>query len=98
MTQIIISKVNKKDSPYNPDAPKDCPDFMPLQEGSIEGDKKYCHLSEWCRQLDMYTEWIDGEKIVQNDKGEYIKVKFHDYMCTGKHAVWEERSKDEEAK
>jgi len=90
MTEILIPKTPKKKSPYNPDAPKDCADFVPLDDGTIAGDKKYCNLSFECKQMEMYSEFV---KFL-NEQGVIV---LQDYMCTGKYAIWEERSKDEEA-
>ena len=93
MTEILIPKNPKrikKGSPYNPDAPKDCEDFVPLDDGTKTGDKKYCNLSNLCRQIGMYSEYVQ----FFNEKGECV---LQDYMCTGKYAIWEERGKDEEA-
>jgi len=88
MTEIIIPKFS---DPHNVDAPKDCIDFAPLDDGTIAGDRKYCRLSFICKQIGMLSEYAD----VYNEKGELIE---RDYLCTGKHPIFEERSEDERAK
>ena len=69
---------------------KDCIDFIPLNDGTIVGDKKYCDRSFNCKQLGYYSEYCkffdkDGVLVLQ------------DYMCTGKNVKPEETRKDEEA-
>lgn len=88
MTEIIISKSR---DPHDVDAPKDCMDFEPLDDGTISGDKKYCRLSFFCKQMGMLSEYaeicgLDGIVIER------------DYLCTGKHPIFEERSEDERAR
>jgi len=48
-------------------------------------------LSFICKQIGMLSEYAD----VYNEKGELIE---RDYLCTGKHPIFEERSEDERAK
>ena len=87
MADIIIpGKYKKRDI-----LDKDCSDFVPMKDGTIVGDKKYCDLSFQCKRLGMKSEFV---KAVDPKTGEVI---FHDYLCTGQHAVFEERSDDEEA-
>jgi hypothetical protein len=87
MTDIIIPGKYKKRDVLD----KDCPDFVPMKDGTIVGDKKYCDLSFQCKQLGMKSEFV---KAVDPKTGEII---FHDYLCTGQYAIFEERSDDEEA-
>jgi len=94
MTEIIVAKK----SPYNVDTPKDCKDFVPLNDGTIAGDKKYCDLSRYCSQPYMYAEWHEWFEFFTDDTGKVCQEKCFDYLCTGKHPIWEERSKDEEAR
>jgi hypothetical protein len=70
---------------------KDCLDFVPLDDGTKTGDKKYCNLSLICKQVGYYSEYIT---LV--DKGGEMFVR--DYLCTGKKVKKEEVLKDEEAK
>ena len=84
MVDIIIK--NKKDDILI----KDCQDFIPLNDGTKFGDKKYCDLSFECKQIGMVSEFVKMFDV----NGKLIS---EDYLCTGKYAKWEERSKDEEA-
>ena len=87
MVDIIIpGKYKKKDI-----LDKECPDFQPLEDGTIVGEKKYCDVSFQCKQLGMHSDFVRG---VDPKTGEQI---FHDYLCTGIYAIFEERSDDEEA-
>ena len=86
MTAIIIP--NKKD-PHDVDAEKDCSDFIPLNDGTIRGDRKYCNLSFECKQIGMLGQWVE---LDQNGV-----VLSRDYLCTGKCPIWEERSEDDNA-
>lgn len=70
---------------------KECQDFIAKKDGTITGEKKYCELSFQCKQLGMRTEFVTA---VDPKTGEII---FHDYLCTGQYAVFEERNDDEEA-
>jgi len=85
MGDIIIK--NKGDNILD----KDCPDFVPLIDGTLVGDKKYCNLSFQCKQVGMAA-----DRVTIRD-GKTNKIVGTDYLCTGKYAKWEERSKDEEA-
>jgi hypothetical protein len=87
MTEIIIP--NKKD-PHDPDTQKDCNDFVPMKDGTACGDKKYCDLSFACKQIGMHAQWVE----IEDKDG---KIIARDYLCTGKHPIWEERSEDTEA-
>jgi hypothetical protein len=54
---------------------KSCVSFIPLQDGTIRGDEKYCNLSFQCRQAGMkseYVEMTDADGIVS-----------YDFLCTG---------------
>jgi hypothetical protein len=87
MTDIIIpGKYKKRDI-----LDKSCPDFVALKDGTISAEKKYCDLSFQCKQLGMKTEFVTA---VDPKTGEVI---FHDYLCTGQYAIFEERNTDEEA-
>lgn len=87
MTEIIIPK--QKD-PHDVDLEKDCPDFVPLNDGTITGDRKYCNLSFQCKQIGMLGQYV--EKYDAN--GNLIE---RDYLCTGKKPIFEERSEDSKA-
>lgn len=69
---------------------KDCVDFVPLDDGTIIGDKKYCNLSFDCKQIGYYSEYCEFY-----DKDGNLVLR--DYMCTGKKVHPEETRKDEEA-
>ena len=69
---------------------KDCMDFVPLDDGTIIGDKKYCNRSFQCKQIGYYSEYCKFFNV----KGEIVE---QDYLCTGKHVKPEETRKDEEA-
>jgi hypothetical protein len=69
---------------------KDCMDFSPLDDGTLIGDRKYCNLSPVCKQIGMMADYIELFDML----GELIGIE---YMCTGKYAKFEERSKDEKA-
>jgi hypothetical protein len=71
---------------------KDCPDFIPLEDGTIHGEKKYCNLSLQCRQANMKSDYV---QFFDPKTGKLIG---HDYFCTGKKPIFEERMIDEEAK
>jgi len=85
MTEIII-KGEKDDILV-----KDCPDFIPMEDGTISKERKYCQLSFQCKQVGMLSEYV---QVFDPKTGELI---FHDYLCTGKHPIFEERMIDEEA-
>jgi len=87
MTEIIIPK--QKD-PHDPDLEKDCSDFVPFDDGTILGDKKYCNLSFQCRQIGMLGQYVE----VYDTNGNLIE---RDYLCTGKKPIFEERSEDSKA-
>jgi hypothetical protein len=71
---------------------KDCVNFVPLDDGTIIGERKYCNLSFECKQVGMKSEYVQGFDLDGN-------VVFHDYLCIGKLiAHREERSVDEEAR
>jgi hypothetical protein len=55
---------------------KDCLDWIPLQDGTLTGDPKYCDRSLFCKQLGMRSDYYGFRDIAT---GEY---KF-DYFCTG---------------
>jgi hypothetical protein len=97
MTEIIIK--GKKDDVLD----KDCSSFIPLNDGTIHGEKKYCDLSHECRQFDptdnmgYCSEWQEYYEFYTDDAGKIVKEKVCDYLCTGKKPIFEERSIDEEA-
>lgn len=94
MTEIIIVK---KD-PHDPDKPKDCADFVPLNDGTKTGDRKYCDLSRQCRQSDMLSEWHEYYEFYTDEKGNVVRELIHDYLCTGNKPVWEERGEESKAR
>jgi hypothetical protein len=69
---------------------KDCMDFVPMQDGTKLGDKKYCDLSFQCQQIGYYSEFCKWF----NAAGELVE---QDYLCTGQKVKKEEVHKDEEA-
>ena len=86
MTEIIMK--GKKDDILD----KDCVDFIPLEDGTIHGEKKYCNLSLQCRQIGMKSDYVE---FFDPKTGELVG---HDYFCTGKKPIFEERFIDEEAR
>ena len=86
MTEIIMK--GKKDDILD----KDCEDFVPLEDGTIHGDKKYCNLSLQCRQINMKSDYVE---FYDPKTGKLIGI---DYFCTGKNPIFEERMIDEEAR
>jgi len=86
MTEIILK--GKKDDILD----KQCQDFIPLVDGTIHGDKKYCNLSFQCKQIGYASDYV---QFFDPKTGELIG---HDYFCTGKKPIFEERMLDEEAK
>ena len=36
---------------------KDCPDWIPLPDGTITGDPKYCGNSLNCKQIGFRSDW-----------------------------------------
>lgn len=84
MTELIIK--GKRDDILD----KDCEDFIPLNDGTKFGDKKYCDLSFECKQIGMISDFVK----IFDVKGDLIN---EDYLCTGKYVKWEERGNDEEA-
>lgn len=91
MTEIIIPGETEPNRDYDsPDKPKDCPDFVPLNDGTIHGDKKYCDLSFECKQIGMYSEYVELYDL----QGNLIEM---DYLCTGCRPVFTERSRNDKA-
>jgi hypothetical protein len=101
MVDIII--LDKKKDARDPSRPKNCPDFIPLKDGTIKGDWKYCDMSKECRQFDPVTgmgfcsEWHEWYEFYTDENGKLAKEKCMDYLCTGNFPVFQERSDDEEA-
>ncbi len=69
---------------------KDCPDFQPLEDGTKAKEKKYCGLSDLCRQIGIAA---DGTAIpmeahylpvIPADGSEVMEWK---YFCTGIHDI-----------
>lgn len=54
---------------------KSCVSFIPLQDGTIRGDEKYCNLSFQCKQTGMKSEYVE----IINDDGSVS----YDFLCTG---------------
>lgn len=69
---------------------KDCSDFIPMEDGTIIGEKKYCDLSFQCKQIGYYSEYCK----FFDAQGNLVE---QDYLCTGKKVKLEETKKDEEA-
>jgi hypothetical protein len=99
MTNIIIAKGD----PHDPDKPKDCSDFVPLNDGTQRGDRKYCDRSKECKQYDpdrcigYYSEWHEYFEFFMDADGKIQREPVHDYLCTGNFPIWEERSEEEKA-
>jgi len=67
---------------------KDCPDWRPLDDGTLTGDTKYCDLSLLCKQLGMRSDWYKFRDENGNEA--------FDYFCTGMYATEEDKQTDEE--
>ena len=65
----------------------DCPDFVPISDGTVFGDPRYCNLSVKCRQLGMISELAE---VIDMKTG---TLKGLIYMCTGQYIVFEDRFK-----
>ena len=74
---------------------KDCQDFTPIEDGTKAKEKKYCALSDVCRQIDIL---FDGTimpmeahflPVIPPDGSEILEWKM---FCTGLHDI---RSKKE---
>ena len=85
MTEIILK--NKKDDILD----KECEDFVALKDGTIHGEKKYCDLSLECRQMGYKSDYVE---FFDPKTGKLIG---HDYLCTGKKPIFEERMIEEKA-
>jgi len=83
MAEIIIK--GKEDDILD----KDCVDFIPLEDGTIRGERKYCNLSLQCRQPGMKSDYVE---FLDPKTGKLVGI---DYFCTGKKPIFEERSIDE---
>lgn len=101
MTELIVKSTIDH---HSPDRPKDCSDFVPLNDGTIRGDRKYCDLSKRCKQyapdvcMGYYSEYHEYHEFYMDENGELHKELVHDYLCTGNFPRWEERSEESEAK
>ena len=87
MPEILIPK--RKD-PHNVDLKKDCSDFVPLDDGTILGDRKYCNLSFQCKQVGMLGQYVEIRDFEDN----LVTIE---YFCTGKNPIWEDRSENSKA-
>jgi hypothetical protein len=54
---------------------KSCVGFIPLQDGTMRGDEKYCDLSFQCKQTGMKSEYVE----IVDVNG----VVSYDFLCTG---------------
>lgn len=54
---------------------KDCPSFIPLKDGTILGDERYCDLSFQCKQTGMISKYVE----FISPEGEVV----YDFLCTG---------------
>lgn len=68
---------------------KDCADWVPLKDGTLTGDPKYCDLSLQCRQIGMKSDWY---RFYNHATGTYE----FDYFCTGMYIKENEKGLDEE--
>lgn len=93
MSSIIIAKEN----PHDPDKPKNCADFVPLNDGTRRGDRKYCDLSHECMQIGMLGEFHEYYEFYTDAEGKVHREPVLDYLCTGNRPIWEERSEDSKA-
>lgn len=67
MSEVFIPGDRKSD--------KDCPDWCPLNDGTLTGDPKYCNLSLQCTQLGFRSDWYRFTDQAGNAA--------FDYFCTG---------------
>lgn len=81
MSNIIIPGEAKHD--------KQCPDWVPLKDGTRCGDSKFCDLSTECKQLAMYTEWHFFRNEITGETD-------FDYFCTGMYATDDNKKDDKE--
>jgi hypothetical protein len=65
---------------------KDCASFVPLKDGTVRGEEKYCDLSFWCKQTGMKSEYVE----VVFGEGEVT----YDFLCTGCKIEDSEENKD----
>lgn len=69
---------------------KQCVDFQPLEDGTIAKEKKYCALSDLCRQIDFLPDGtVIGMEahylpVIPADGSEVMEWK---YFCTGLHDI-----------
>ena len=54
---------------------KDCSSFVPLRDGTLRGDEKYCDLSFQCKQMGMKSEYVE----LTDASG----AVYYDFLCTG---------------
>jgi hypothetical protein len=54
---------------------KDCASFVPLKDGTVRGEEKYCDLSFQCKQTGMKSEHVE----ITDVNG----VVSYDFLCTG---------------
>lgn len=71
-------------------AGKDCPDWVPLDDGTRTGDSKYCNRSLECTQHLMASDYYMFNDYKTGELNRF------DYFCTGIYALKDEYSKDEE--
>ncbi len=69
MTHIINNRIQKKGSKYR------CPDIIPIDDGTISGDDRYCALSLKCKQI--------GYRSVGARIGNKNGIDEYDFLCTG---------------
>lgn len=79
---------------------KDCPDFIPMKDGTITGDPKYCWLSFICKEECMRTDYTFYTGPALKIENGHIKETWYDnifeYFCTGHYATVEDKGIDEE--
>jgi len=79
---------------------KDCYDFCPLDDGTKAGEKKYCALSDACRQIDILP---DGSTVAMEahylpivlPTGEVLEWKL---FCTGQYDLRSKKERIEDDK
>lgn len=95
MSDIIILG-NKKDI-----LDKDCQDFQALEDGTKAKEKKYCALSDLCRQVDVL---VDGTVVSMESHylpvvpADGIEIMEWKYFCTGLHDLRSKREKIDDDK
>ena len=69
---------------------KDCASFVPIKDGTLAGDWKYCDLSFQCKQVGMRADSV----VVMMPDGN----REYELLCTGNHIKTPDDKNIEKAK